>query len=323
MPVRTSASIARSNRGYKRRLKLLLYPGVLVVLLMVAFGDQSFVQPVQRGVRHVERFGTEEPVLFIAVNVNYGRDPPWLRDCTLPSCRYQVFGDRTRAGTVTYSSNIGRGYGNFGFRGRFQMDWAREHADFKYFLRVDEDGYLCVSALLQDLNKMPREKLLMGRFHCDFKKTRMDENFMLLSRDILEYFAQSWQANTLPFHGDSTLALNIGSQLSRLAKEESWTFRDEPNRIRWDEEFELVDACTRYFWMHHLNSTQIRNIHSTLHRVEHSSGHSYQHERIPRRIFNSTGCGWDGLPPFHNLERVAYHRGERGSTLYHDFRPKP
>ena len=160
----------------------------------------------------------------------------------------------------------------------------------------------------------------MGRFHCDRTKARMDENFMLLSRDILTYYVKGWQTGSLPFHGETTLALNIGSQLSRLWQEESWTFRDEPNRIRWDESFGIADVCTQYFWMHHLNSTQVRRMHTALSRTSGNVRKSPQEDNFPR-FFNSTACGWDDLlPAFDNLERVAYTRGKRGTTLYHDFR---
>ena len=266
--------------------------------------------------------GKETLSLFIALNVNNDDYPPWLHSCVAPRCSYQIFGDRAKPDTVAYSSGIESGYGNFGFRGRFQMDWALKNVKFTYFLRVDEDGFLCVDALLRELDEMPRVKFIMGRFHCDRTKARMDENFMLLSRDIVNYYAKGWETGTLPFHGESTLALNIGSQLSRLWHEESWTFRDEPNRIRWDESFGIADVCTQYFWMHHLNSMQIRNVHVALNKKSGDMRKSTRDDHF-QQFFNSTACGWnDSLPAFENLDRVAYSRGKRGSTLYHDFRPR-
>ena len=316
-----STSIQRYRCRYKCRSKFAAYLALLVLCLFSEFNSRKRLSHASSQAIHSGHFEKEAILLFIAVNVNYGDYPLWLRECTRPRCAYQVFGDHPRAEMVTYSADIGDGYGNFGFRGRFQMMWALEHANFTYFLRVDEDGYLCVNSLFQDLQAMPQKKFLMGRFHCDFAKARMDENFMLFSRDVAEYFSRGWQEGTLPFHGEATLALNIGSQLSRLMEENSWTFRDEPTRIRWDETFRTVDVCTRYFWLHHLSSTQIREIHSMLPELDaHMQGSSKREERS-KLFFNSTGCGWDGLPEFHDLERVAYSRGKRGPTLYHDFRP--
>jgi len=263
---------------------------------------------------------SDEFTLFIAVNVNRVQNPPWLEDCNQPTCSYQIFGDHASQSVVAYPAEVGTGYGFFGSRGRFQMDWALNHVSYTYFLRVDEDGYLCVRALLEELKQMPKSNFLMGKFHCDVRKARMDENFMLFSRDVVEYFTTSWNHSMLPFYGESTLVLNIGSQLSRLWVREGWTFRDEQKLIRWDEPFEPAEGCAQYFWMHHLNVHEINLVHDVLHSSKGMA--SLKHRRQNQQItLNETGCGWLGIPAFHDLAHVAFTRGNRGATLFHDFRP--
>ena len=213
---------------------------------------------------------------------------------------------------VTYPSSFPKGYGFFGLRGRFQMERALngEH-HFDYFLRVDEDGYLCVDSLLATFLSLPQQRFLVsGRFHCDPEKARMDENFMLLSRDAVKYFIDGWANGSLPFHGDSTLALNVGTQLARLHTTHGWTFQSEPLRIRWDEPIKDTDSCNTHLWFHHLTQHQRRVMHTKVTSTIRPGG-----------VLNNTGCGWpDGLPSFKNLKSVQYHRGHRGQTLTHDFR---
>ena len=123
---------------------------------------------------------------------------------------------------------------------------------FDYFLRVDEDGFLCIDSLLSTLPSKPPKHFLRGRFHCDATMARMDENFMLFSRDAVQYFLSGWNDGSVPFHGETTLALNVGSQLSSLHAEHGWTFQSEPHRIRWDEPIRKTDGCSTHIWFHHL-----------------------------------------------------------------------
>ena len=123
------------------------------------------------------------------------------------------------------------------------MQWAVSHIKLQFFLRLDEDGYLCVDSLMQELPHLIDRHFISGRFHCDPGKTRTDENFMLISRNSEEYFLQGWVNSRLPFDGATMLALNICSQIVRLWREEGWTFRGDQLRPRWVEPFDIEDVC--------------------------------------------------------------------------------
>merc|ERR1712176_557811 len=146
--------------------------------------------------------------LFIALNC---KDPSvipiwWLKDCLPPLCMYQIFGDQYSniSNTVVYPSRlIQSGYRNFGYRGRFQMDWAVANFDFDWFLRVDEDGYLCIDSLLHTLyhESAPKQRFFFGRFYCRKEKARADENFLLMSSDVIRYFTKGWNKFLIAFNG--------------------------------------------------------------------------------------------------------------------------
>jgi len=62
-------------------------------------------------------------------------------------------------------------------------------ATFDYYLRLDVDGYLCVDALVDELDTArPRSLYAAGSFHCAWG-TRIDESFLLLSSDLARFFA--------------------------------------------------------------------------------------------------------------------------------------
>ena len=119
------------------------------------------------------------PVLFIAVNlknITTRPRPPWLSACQPPQCMYQLFTDTDEPGCVKYPVGAFESdYLSFGYRGRFQMGWALGKSDaWTHFLRVDEDGFLCVKALLNDMYDVQHLKLFVwGRFWCNnYKKIR-------------------------------------------------------------------------------------------------------------------------------------------------------
>lgn len=66
---------------------------------------------------------------------------------------------------------------------------------YDYLLRVDDDIYVCLHKLLDELkrNRLPRHKLLMGRNHMCFMGNSPatsyypDESFLLMTPDVVEH----------------------------------------------------------------------------------------------------------------------------------------
>ncbi len=104
----------------------------------------------------------------------------WLTRCLPPSCGYRFFtdsnvtledtlGGRRVAGVpadvVTTPAEEG-GYANFGIRALEQLRWSLRHVDFDHYLRLDDDGLLCLDHLQHDLRQLPLKRLFWGKFWC-------------------------------------------------------------------------------------------------------------------------------------------------------------
>ena len=59
---------------------------------------------------------------------------------------------------------------NFARRYLWLTEWASERYNFQYFLRVDDDYFICFERLLMELRyHRPRQKLVWGWLHCSKK----------------------------------------------------------------------------------------------------------------------------------------------------------
>ena len=76
----------------------------------------------------------------------------------------------------------------FGMRLLYQMVYVALNYDFDYFLRVDDDYFLCLNRLLQELPYPRASRFLWAWIHCINGITRPDEGLLLFSQDILREF---------------------------------------------------------------------------------------------------------------------------------------
>lgn len=113
---------------------------------------------------------------------------------------------------------LGTGYGDkehnaYGQRARYQMQWALRESVVEpdYFLRIDDDSFLCLHKLLYELKSAPREQFFWGRFWCREGRNRADENFMLFSKDIVTLLSDNaYIGKIIPFDNRVTLGWNFG-----------------------------------------------------------------------------------------------------------------
>jgi len=113
------------------------------------------------------------------------------------------------------------------------MEWYTKHYQFEYFLRIDDDYFLCMDRLLYELPFRPKLSLYWGWVHCRANTNRVDEGWMMLSRDIIDE-ALAKLNSTLPCHpfGDQAVAL--------------WV-RDSKLKIKWFPDNErIVHAAVVY-----------------------------------------------------------------------------
>ena len=75
----------------------------------------------------------------------------------------------------------------FSHRYLWALFWAFERYDFQFFLRTDDDYFICLNNFNNDLQFRKQEKLLYwGNLGCDPKMVAMDEGFLIVSKDIAQ-----------------------------------------------------------------------------------------------------------------------------------------
>ena len=135
----------------------------------------------------------EQPALFIAIMSSITfierRDSirnSWLKDCSNPhfvTCKFVTDGFTVQGKPIANETRLkleeeskknggdlavidsasGR---NFAVRLLMTMEYAKDNFDFDFFLRIDDDHYLCLDRLLGELPYRPKERLYWGYMHC-------------------------------------------------------------------------------------------------------------------------------------------------------------
>ena len=76
----------------------------------------------------------------------------------------------------------------FGKRYLYHLVWAIQNFDFNYFMRMDDDYFLCLDRLIGELPLPPRKLYHWGYVHCFPKIVRPEESIVMFSRDLVEMF---------------------------------------------------------------------------------------------------------------------------------------
>lgn len=107
--------------------------------------------------------------------------------------------------------DISGGYKAFSMRGQYQMRWAlKRYPRMKYYLRVDDDSFLCYRKFKWELQQRPRKNFFWGKYFCKANKHCADENFMLFSADIPRHIIKMTDSNNLNWLHNNTMARNFG-----------------------------------------------------------------------------------------------------------------
>ena len=78
----------------------------------------------------------------------------------------------------------------FGKRYLYHLVWAVQNFEFDYFLRMDDDYFLCLDRLINELPMPPQKMYHWGYVHCIKNIVRPEESIILFSRDLIEKFLQ-------------------------------------------------------------------------------------------------------------------------------------
>ncbi|CAM9526473.1 unnamed protein product [Discosporangium mesarthrocarpum] len=107
--------------------------------------------------------------------------------------------------------NIERGM-NFGVKLVKALEWSLAHYTFDFFLRLDDDYFLCLSRLLADLEKAkatlggPLPWLYSGSLWCEKDYSRFDEAYLLASGTLVKAVMANMEGRMCGIHGDVTFA---------------------------------------------------------------------------------------------------------------------
>lgn len=168
------------------------------------------------------------------------------------------------------------GYGDnenneYSKRALFQMKYAlTNHPTTSYYLRIDDDSFLCLHKLIYEMKALPRSQFFWGKFWCKQNRNRADESFMFFSSDIVMLLLNDRiTSKLLPFDNHVTLGWNFGYW--------SWvlnvTVFDDQRRIDSQQHYlttymhqdtageSKYPFCETFMYAHHVRSTQV--IHST------------------------------------------------------------
>ena len=74
----------------------------------------------------------------------------------------------------------------FGKRFLYHMIWALQNYDFDYFMRMDDDYFLCLERFTKELPMPMRRMYHWGYVHCVAGIVRPEESIILFSRDLHE-----------------------------------------------------------------------------------------------------------------------------------------
>ena len=77
---------------------------------------------------------------------------------------------------------------DFGKRFLYHLVWTMTNYDFHYFVRMDDDYFMCMDRFIQEVPMPPRSYYHWGWVHCIPGIVRPEESLILLSRDIVETF---------------------------------------------------------------------------------------------------------------------------------------
>ncbi len=169
---------------------------------------------------------------------------------------------------------IDSGYGDkehnaYGLRARFQTKWAMSNfRNLSYFLRIDDDSFLCLDKLLYELKSAPREQFFWGRYWCRKFRNRADESFMLFSRDVAKLLSDdNYIGKIIPFDNSVTFGWNFGylswvlnltvfDDQSRIDSQQGYLTKYMHNQAG-AESLELSAFCENYIYAHHVQPTTI------------------------------------------------------------------
>lgn len=135
----------------------------------------------------------------------------------------------------------------FGLRFLYHIKWASATYDFQYFLRTDDDYFVCLKKLVNELPLRPKQNLCWGWFHCEYNNTWMDESWMVYSRDVIEKFlGQDARTMLCHPHADQQIGLWLNDIPDRLYFHDDRLNHLVPESFDW----QASNVCYKHMGVH-------------------------------------------------------------------------
>ena len=135
----------------------------------------------------------------------------------------------------------------FGLRFLYHIKWASANYDFQYFLRTDDDYFVCVKKLLNELPRRPKENLIWGNFHCEANTSWIDESWMVFSRDVIgKFLNQDARTMLCHPHADQQIAMWLNNIPDRLYFHDVRLNHVVPDSFDW----QTKSVCDAYLGIH-------------------------------------------------------------------------
>ena len=115
------------------------------------------------------------------------------------------------------------------------MMWAAAKYNFQYYLRLDDDFFVCLGKLRNELRYRPNKTLLWGHYHCHPGLTFVDEAWTLFTPDIVvRILSQDPHKIQCHPHADQELPFwmdSVFNKTEKIIRFNDWR-RQQPVEIR-------------------------------------------------------------------------------------------
>lgn len=218
--------------GRKKIFFLLLLASCLVITftyVLLSYTSEKQYKPLFQKIRNKSKLqlftGIFSYITFL--DRRNGIRASWLKDCQTYSqiavCKFIIDGldmngksisfekqrqineeDRHFKDIVVLESFAGH---NFAYRFYKLMEWAYDRYDFDFFIRIDDDQFLCFDRLVYELPYRKKSPLIWGYMHCKESRVWIDEGFMIISRPLFDMLMNRYDTLLCHKWGDQAMAI--------------------------------------------------------------------------------------------------------------------
>jgi len=147
---------------------------------------------------------------------------------------------------------------NFAYRLYKLMEWVYDRYDFDFFLRIDDDNYLCFDRLIYELPYRKEKYIIWGVLKCQKDLVRIDEGFMIISRDLFDTMMDRYDTLMCHKHGGVAVAM----WLVDIQKSVNVSYFQDDGRIPYSSaKASERNLCHKYLDLHRTYPNDMRVFH--------------------------------------------------------------